>query len=269
MFLPAMQSAGMVIMCHSRLMCNYPGCFKHITPTFLFMAICSAVTAVGFGLGLIVLMVMVAYRRKEAVILSGVCSGDFTIGDEPMEDDPSTVWEILRCDLEEKKWGALLLKDKSVFKSLVEQYEFKFLLFHPLTLLFKLMLVGVVLFIGEPNSLSQIAGAAFVEVLQLLVYLATSPFRDPWVDTLAKGGSLHQVAQLALVSAFRADIYEDPTDRKLTKVMLAASFLYLAFVVSVIVFVVIIPVVRAQRAAQAAMNRNAGDDDANDTPKKK
>jgi len=54
------------------------------------------------------------------------------------------------------------------------------------------MLLLVVLYAGEPNSLRLVVGCGFVEGTQLLFFVLTNPFTDPWLDILQKAGSLRR-----------------------------------------------------------------------------
>jgi hypothetical protein len=244
MYLPAVKSAVMVTLCHVQLVCSYPGCYEKITPAFVAMVGFSAVLLLILGLGLVLLMCIVVFRRKERLVRSGVLSGQFSIGGQEMRQDPATTWQVIRCDLPAHVWQGVLSLDKSMFKVLYEQYEFKYAVFQPVTLVFKVLLVAVVLFVGEPNTLQQLVGAAAVELLQLGFYTFTNPFVDPWIDTLAKAGSLHQVLQLALMCQYRVNTARNPTDRAIGQAMFAVAVIYLCFVVVILCVLVAVPFIR-------------------------
>merc|ERR1719333_1203734 len=105
---------------------------------------------------------------------------------------------------------------------------------HPVTFVFKVAILVVVLYSGEPDSLRLIIYSSIVEIVQLLYFVITAPFIDSWLDFLAKSGSLHQVAQLGLMCMYRADTYEDPNAASTTWWMVGLSVVYLILVIVVI-----------------------------------
>jgi hypothetical protein len=164
---------------------------------------------------------------------------------------PATTLEVLTCDIDDAQWQAILQRDESMFKGAYQQYEFRYMAVHGPLMVFKLLQLGVVLYAGEPNSLTQLAAAGLVEVAQLAVLVATNPFTDPWIDALSKAGAVHQVGQLGLMGLFRADVAEDPGRRGAAFAMIGLATAYFVLVVAVIVFVVVVPVATAWRRTKA------------------
>jgi hypothetical protein len=112
---------------------------------------------------------------------------------------------------------------------------------HPITLIFKIAVLLVVLYAGEPNSLRLIVASGLAEGSQMLFFALTSPFVDPWVDLLSKCGSVHQIAQLGLMCIFRAQTYVNPKNRSAAVGMILVGTAYLCVAFTVIAVTVIIP----------------------------
>ena len=149
--------------------------------------------------------------------------------------------EAYRMQLSDEDWTIVLSHDKTIFKGLYEQYEFRYMTQHFFTFVFKLVILLVVLNFGEPGSLRQIVGCGGVEGVELLTFILTEPFVDPTIDLLAKFGALHQVAQVALLLLFRADNFEDPDRRLFAFLMVICAVAYFIATVAVIVKVVVLP----------------------------
>ena len=146
-----------------------------------------------------------------------------------------------------------------MLRPLYEQYEFCNMCVHPVTFLFKAALLGVILYVGEPNSLNVIMAAALVEMLQLLFYALTEPFISAWIDLLGKSGPLHQVIQLALLCVYRADTFNDPESTRAVIFMIVVTCVYMSIVLLVIAVVVVAPMCASDTVEE---DEDAGVDDA-------
>jgi uncharacterized membrane protein len=295
MYQPAVKGALIATFCHSTLLCDFPDCYNPATPTFLALAIGSAIVLLVFGLGLFWMFLSVVWSRKKAILRSSALRNHLTknpllpcYGSEPHEPSQDiSVGDMFLVSADAVGYASLLREDTSLFRGLYEQYEFRWMCLHPFTFVFKIAIVCVVLYAGEPNTLRVILLSGLVEIVQLVFYLATQPFTDPWLDTLAKGGSLHQVIQLGLMCLYRADTYEDPNKNGAAYAMIVFATVYLILVLVVLAIVVVIPAVRQflasrqrqeeerervremrqkrQEAAQAQKNMDRSEVDAMDT----
>jgi hypothetical protein len=252
MYQPAVKGAVIAIFCHSTLLCEFPDCYNPATPMFLALAIGSAVVLLMFGLGLFWMFLSVVWDRKEAILRSSALRNHLMKHPvlpcfDPQPHDPGqdvNYGDIFLVSADAVGYASLLREDTSLFRGLYEQYEFRWMCVHPFTFVFKIAIVCVVLYAGEPNTLRVILLSGLVELVQLVFYLATEPFTDPWLDILAKGGSLHQVIQLGLICLHRADSYEDPDKNGAAYAMIFFATVYLILVLVVLAIVVVIPAVR-------------------------
>jgi len=271
MYLPAVRNAVAAVFCHSSLACEFPDCYSPPTPAYLVLALLSGLVLLFIGVGFVAFLFGFVAGRKVALVKSGILNpGDMHFwgqSPDPVVDEdgwpdgdtpevapkraPASMLEVLTCDIAADKWQAILQRDESMFKGAYQQYEFRYMAVHGPLMVFKLLQLGVVLYAGEPNSLTQLAAAGLVEVAQLAVLVATNPFTDPWIDALSKAGAVHQVGQLGLMGLFRADVAEDPGRRGAAFAMIGLATAYFVLVVAVIVFVVVVPVATAWRRTKA------------------
>merc|ERR1719197_1000992 len=226
MYLPAVRNAVAAVFCHSSLACEFPDCNDPATPSFLALSLMSGLVLLFIGIGFIAFLFGFVAGRKVALVKSGIFEpadlnfrgqapdpvldeNGWPDGDSPEVPPkrmPTSMLEVLTCDVDEKKWAAILQRDESMFKGAYQQYEFRYMAVHGPLMVFKLLQLAVVLYAGEPNSLTQLMAAGAVEVAQLLALVLTNPFTDPWIDALSKAGAVHQVGQLGLMGLFRADV---------------------------------------------------------------
>jgi len=262
MYQPAMRSAITTVFCHASLSCQYPTCYFPVTLAFFFMSFVSSLMIFVIGIGLVWFLVSTVWERKITILESNALKNHLTDNfcagcqdPEPYFPGTATFTDVLFVSCDEwpgyDPYQQLLARDASMFKGVYEQYEFRWMVLNPVTFFFKIFIVMAVLYAGEPNSLRLIVAAGVVEILQLVFYMTTSPFTDPWLDVLSKGGSLHQVAQLGLMCVYRADTYDDPEKKDAAYVMIALAVLYLILVIVVIVVVVGVPVYKAWKASKA------------------
>jgi hypothetical protein len=252
MYQPAVKGALITLFCHATLLCDFPDCYSPATPTFLALAIGSAVVLLVFGLGLFWMFLSVVWDRKEAILRSSALRNRLKKHSllpcfDPRPHEPRQnvgVGDMFLVSADAVGYSALLREDTSLFRGLYEQYEFRWMCLHPFTFVFKIAIVCVVLYAGEPNTLRVILLSGLVELVQLVFYIGTEPFTDPWLDIMAKGGSLHQIIQLGLICLYRADTYEDPNKKGLAHAMIFFASAYLLLVLVVLAIVVVIPAMR-------------------------
>eukprot|EP00164_Ancoracysta_twista_P012909 GFYU01020421.1.p1 GENE.GFYU01020421.1~~GFYU01020421.1.p1 ORF type:complete len:259 (+),score=1.71 GFYU01020421.1:104-778(+) len=122
-------------------------------------------------------------------------------------------------------------------------------------MVFKIATVAPIVF-ASPNSLTQLALASTAEAVQLAFWVFINPFSDHWVGFLTCTASIHQVAQLSLISFNRAVVSVDPEDETFADYMIMVSILYLTILIIVVIGIVIVPFVRGllakRREKQAA-----------------
>jgi hypothetical protein len=247
MYLPSVKNAFTTVFCHVSLACVYPTCYSPPEGVFLALVLVGGLVLLFIGVGFIVVLTLLTYRRKAIILKSNIVDESALefVGKTDDHRVPTTMLQIVQCDIPRHEWSFITARDQSVFKGVYEQYEFRYMTIHASLLVFKLAQLGVVLFLGEPNSLSQLMGAAGVEFAQLVFFSATNPFTNPWIDTLSKAGCLHQVGQLSLMCFFRADIYEDADNRSVAYAMLGLAVVYVVVIVIVVIVIVGIPAYNA------------------------
>lgn len=277
LYLPSLRSAALVIFCHSSLSCSFETCYRPAAPFFLFMVLASTLFVFIVGFGLFALMLIVTFQRKKRLIVANAFSELSVWGKvwTNRERLPLRWYEIVACDAPLAEWSRCLESDRCVFKSVYEQYEFKYMMVQPVTLSFKLLLVAAVLFFAEPNSLGQLLAVAAVEVLQLLFLSVTNPFIEDSIDTLSKIGGMHQVLQLGLMCFYRSDLYTATTTEILSpagpggagasliepKIMIAVSSVYIFIVVGLLVWIIGCPMIKAKMAARRQEEEEAAKED--------
>jgi deleted-in-malignant-brain-tumors protein 1 len=259
-YLPAVKAAIQTLFCHSSLNCHFPHCYQPGTPVFLALALGSALVVMFFGIGIIAFLFFVVFERKR-LLLGSTILRDFglqreslfrpkcTYDPEPYQPEghgrQPTGYDVLSVGLDdESAYLAVIAEDRSMFKGLYEMYEFRWMYVHPVTFLFKVAILFVVLYSGEPNSLRLIVYSGVVECSQLLFYIVTEPYTELLLDVLTKAGCLHNVAQLGLMSLYRADTYLDPTNDRVVFVMIAIAIIYVLLAVVIIFIVVVWPNLR-------------------------
>ena len=111
-------------------------------------------------------------------------------------------------------------------------------------MIFKLALVLPTVLL-EPDTFWQLTAVAAVEAVQLLWVCYTQGFTNLWLNALTRGGSLHNVALLCLVCAYRVTLISEPSNTErvdlITKLMFGCIGLYVIFLLWVILRVVIWP----------------------------
>jgi hypothetical protein len=269
MYQPTVKRAITAIFCHSTLLCDFPDCYNPAAPAFLSLAIGAAVVLLVFGLGLFWLFLSVVWDRKEAILRSSALRNHLMKHSVLPCFDPHRhesgqepgLGDVFLVSADPVGYASLLRDDSSLFRGLYEQYEFRWMYIHPFTFVFKIAIVCVVLYSGEPNTLRVILLSGLVELVQLVFYIGTEPFTDPWLDILAKGGSLHQIVQLGLVCFYRADTFEDRHKRGVAYAMIFFATAYLLLFLVVLGIVVVIPAVRtfsATRRKQGEQGQQEG-----------
>ena len=241
LYFPTVQTAIMILFCHNSFQCEFPGCYKTLSPQFITTISAAAGTLLLVGVGFLVFLGSVAYRRKKYII----CDAD-VIRDGYLTKDkeaPKSFFGILLCDITPESWSRILDQDQTILRPLYDQFEFKHMCILPVFNIFKVLLVLPIVLL-PPNSLRQLIGAAVVECLQLFFLCATNAYVNAWIDTLSKTGSLHQLFQLSCMSFHRVMIANDPEAEGLSLYMTIGSGIYALFLIIVMFHVAIIPAIR-------------------------
>jgi len=244
MYLPSIQGALTIIFCHHSLSCQFPECYFPATPAFMGMAVVSLFVLIFMGVGMVGFLWHSVYRRKKTIITAGIIPPEnLWLGNTlfDVSEEPTFSQTILMDCYPMTQWDAILDRDQTMLKPLYEPYKFQHMTLHPSTFVFKVAIVAVVMYAGEPASIYVIIGAAIVELVQMFLYSLTEPFLDHWIDLLGKAGPIHQVVQLALLCVYRADQFEDPDEDRAVIAMIVISLIYFVIVIVVVIVIVIIP----------------------------
>jgi hypothetical protein len=249
-YLPVIELAVATVFCKFPMQCIFQGCYNSLEQRFAIAALFGAFALIVFGAGLILLIADTAQYRKNLIVTENVIDPG-RLSRTPL----ATLLQRLACNMGKADWESITELDQSKAKALYADYEFRWMLLHGPLLLFKCAVVFVIVHM-EAGSLGQMYAITSVELLQLVVSLLVSPMQDPWVDVLAKLGFLHQVAQLSCVGYFRHIVYENPRGRDgVPVVMLILSCTYLAALLCILAYAVVVPTVRnalARRKDDAA-----------------
>jgi hypothetical protein len=186
-YVPVLRYSAASVFCHSSLLCDFPTCYS--PPTFLFLAVAFLGGMYG-GAAVLMPLAMFQYAANQKYNFVCAMARFHHPGDaETASEMPTSIVGRLTCALPDHLWQSILVRDRTLLKSVYHQYKFQYMWLHGPLLLFKLAQVLVVLYAGEPNSLTQLTAVSIIEVLQLVTYLACRPFSDPWIDALSKAGS--------------------------------------------------------------------------------
>jgi hypothetical protein len=231
LYLPAMKSSLVIIFCHRSIRCQFPDCYSPATPGFLFTMACGCCLLAILGVALVMFFASSVFERKRTILRRELMKQyvetlpfEFCRADKDYE---SVINVITAKCTDERAWAAVLRYDTSVFKGLYEGYEFQYMLLQPLVFVGKLVVIAIVLFVGEPDSLTQIVAVTVVEIVQGVWTIVTAAYIEPWIDLLAKATAVHQVTQLGLMCLYRADTWENPKAIGTAYGMIAVAVLYL------------------------------------------
>ena len=218
LYMPFMRTAIMVIACHPFYRCSFGDCWETMEPIFAISAYVTMLTLVLFGVLLPIMCVIVLVRRYHFIKKA------FRVG------EPSSPYLGKDGEIDVLEWTRFLSSDDSAMSALYNQLLPSRMKFMPVFLLFKLILVLPVILI-EPNTIEQMIGIAFVEVLYGIVTLAASPYISPWIDMYHRVGSAHQMAVLGFLCFYSIGEVEAEAFNPGAS-MLTISSAYLIFVAS-------------------------------------
>jgi hypothetical protein len=244
-YLPCVQWCLVVLLCKFPIACSFRGCYNPAEPGFAVLASMSAIVLTMFGGGLVLLLTLAMLHRKRMILSSHVVEAAEKRG---VSHQVWTMSNIMFVNLEHETWTAITKYDTSHAKCFYAPYEFKYMVFIGPLLSFKVYQLMFIMNLRS-NSTEQLTFAALLEAFQWLLYMFTDPFTNPWLDALAKGGFLHQIAQLGLLNLYRDGIMEDPYTRGITPyVMVLLGVAYVGLVIAFIVVMVVHPYVNAKKA---------------------
>jgi len=242
MYTPTVRAAALSLFCHVSMACE-PGfevCFP-ATAAYMGLAYVSAIVLLLMGLGMVVALWVMIYRRKKMIVFTGIIAEHLRLNGEPWTDQEKSFWNILNAECDNEVWDAMMSLDSSMLKEMYAQYRFAHMCIHPFTFVVKAAILVIVLYAGEPNSLRLIAGVGFVETVYCVMLLLTHPFLNPWIEALAKCGAIHQMMQVGLVSYHRAANFLDPKNQTAAYGMIAITVFFIGFAIVVVVMVIGVP----------------------------
>jgi len=139
------------------------------------------------------------------------------------------------------EWERYLAVDVSNLFPLYYMLEFEWMFLPPIILLHKAAILAPNVLM-EDESLPQFVVTAAVETVFGIFVFWTQPYLNPWVDTIYRAGSVHNIGLLGLISLTRAFAASGDSER-LDVVMITWTAVYLGFVVCLLVATVLVPVI--------------------------
>jgi hypothetical protein len=139
------------------------------------------------------------------------------------------------------EWERYLGVDTSNLFPLYYMLEFEWMFLPPLILVHKAAILAPNVLM-EDESLPQFVLTAVVETFFAIFVFWTQPYLNPWVDTIYRAGSVHNIGLLGLISYSRA-LAASGDSEDLDIIMVTWTAVYLGFVVVLLVATVLVPVV--------------------------
>jgi hypothetical protein len=139
-------------------------------------------------------------------------------------------WFLPQTNIMPRDWDRFLYVDNTLLKSLYEPHPFTMMWFTPVWLLFKALLI-IALVASTPNSLGQIAAVSSIEMVYSIMVTALSPFKNKWVNIVARLSLLWMLISLALMALHRVDIANDINSEGFASQMIALAIVYWVLVV--------------------------------------
>jgi hypothetical protein len=223
---PVTQNCMMILACNPIYQCEFPHCYNPPSQGFLAAVAFACLVLVGFRLLVVVLWTVELSRRKKVL--------------NALIDDSECMWT----------W--FLAMDSSILSALYRKYEFLYMEVDPsLQLIFQVALSAASAF-TQKETRPQVLSLAVVEGLNCAFLSVSNLYADPWMDILAKVGSIHQIVQMALLSNHRALALDDPNTNVMSPVMIGVAGAYFIFVFLVTRHTVYVPWRRSTAAVVAA-----------------
>ena len=154
------------------------------------------------------------------------------------------------------EWERFLVDDDSNVFMLYMMLEYEWMTFPPFLMLYKLLILAPTIFV-ENNTFLQLFGSCSVELVFGLFIFWSQPYLNPWVDTMYRAGSVHNIVSLGL-SAYDRVLQANGDTNGLTFTMMIVTTTYLGFVAILLFLTIVWPMVSygaRQIRVESQMNR--------------
>jgi hypothetical protein len=231
MYLPVTKSAVLIMLCHPSFQCEFGNCISNPDFKFLIAVLLCIITIVVIGIGLIVLFAVLLYRRH--ISLMTELPMQHILRKTNLRCLPKFI--VRRVDFDD-----FLDFDESMIKTLYEPYEFEFFWFAPMQLAFKALTI-VAIVATTPNSLTQLGLVCLFEATYAIVVTWLTPYKNVWIEAVARFSVMHQVIILGLFALHRVDIRQNPHDNGFQNQMILTTAGYFAIVLLILICVLLGP----------------------------
>ena len=235
LYLPVTRNALLILFCHPTFACEFSACWSNPKLSYVISALVSFVALAVISIGLVVLELSLLHRRREAIAP--------TLFLIPIIRKKCNLPCLPQALPSRGEYDLFLSVDTSMLKSLYEPFDFAFFYMSPLQLIVKAAIV-LCLVTTVPNSLTQLVIVSALEALYGLVIVFMSPYKNFWIEILARLSAMHQMLQLGLFSLHRVDIRQNPNGTGYTNQMILTSAVYFGLVVVIIFGVFVGPVIK-------------------------
>ena len=250
LYLPVVRNAAMVLFCHPYFLCEFGSCWDKPTVVFIIFVFIAVTSVVLVGFGYIFQQIYLLRKRYEVL------------------KDILPVFPIIRkykwldfflpgTNIMEVDYDRFLYVDDTLLKTLYEPHGFTLFWFTPAWLVFKAAVI-IALVASTPNSLSQLAAICSIEAIYSLIVTFLSPFKNKWVNSVARFSLLWMIFTLALMALHRVDIANDVNSTGYSDQMISLAIVFWAVVGGCIIAAICEPLVE-QRMRERLRIKELGD----------
>ena len=279
LYFPVMRTCMLFLACDPEIKCYTDRCWSNPDPWWLFLLVCvlTELTIVGALTPLVLFLSLWrrrsilekvffhrAYRRFYLATDSDLIDElrKAAAEDDDAEEEPlvgrlarffapalpqvtsrslfSFMVSVPKLDvLSMPEWERFLAVDLSKMKTLYETLEFEWMNLTPFLLLQKVAVLAPLVYLAE-ESMTQFIVSASVEIAFGLFMFWSQPYVNPWVDTMYRAGSVHNIGLLGWAALHRV-LLSRGDDEGLSLLMLLWTTCYMMFVAALFIATVIVP----------------------------